>query len=459
MPWFLARPSAVPCLGVILALIGLLLASFSAGIPGHQDRAAVALRAEVARLPPSERYIADVYRARAYHPLWSRDGKVFDQEAQMLLDWTAHAGDDGLRPDTYQVPRLREILARADSGRPRDLARLDVAMSRALARYESDLRRPGAVTALVVTDPTLSPPSPASVLATFGGSSSLAEHLANARRMHPMYEAFRAERLRLATIQSAQARHRERVLLANMDRSRMLPGRSLGRYVLVDAASARLWLYEDGRPVESMRVVVGKDSQPTPIMAGMIRYAVFDPYWNMPADLVRDQLAPKVLQGGPKIIEHERLELLSDWTGQARPVAPEAVDWRSVAAGDAFLRVRQRPGPGNMMGRVKFMFPNRLGVYLHDTSDHSVFARDQRRLSAGCVRVEDAARLARWLGLSPPARRDRTDWRADLPTPIPVYITYFSLPIGLDADGRHADPYGRDGHDEVVSLQRVGSRL
>jgi murein L,D-transpeptidase YcbB/YkuD len=81
-----------------------------------------------------------------------------------------------------------------------------------------------------------------------------------------------------------------------------------------------------------------------------------------------------------------------------------------------------------MMGRVKFMFPNRLGVYLHDTSDHSVFARDQRRLSAGCVRVEDAARLARWLGLSPPTRRDRTDWRVDLPAPIAVYITYFSLP-------------------------------
>jgi murein L,D-transpeptidase YcbB/YkuD len=452
MPWVLARFPIVPRLGVILALIGLLLVSLSAWVYGHQDRAAVALRAEVARLPPSERYIADVYRARAYRPLWSRDGRVFDREARTLLDWTARAGEDGLRPDTYQVSRLREILARAAGGRPRDLARLDVAMSRALARYESDLRRPGAATALVVTDPTLSPPSPASVLAALGNASSLAEHLANARRMHPVYEAFRAERLRLATIQSAQARQRDRVLLANMDRSRMLPGGAFGRYVLVDAASARLWLYEDGRPVASMRVVVGKDSQPTPIMAGMIRYAVFDPYWNMPPDLVRDQLAPKVLRGGAKIIDQERLELLSDWSAGARPIPSDAVDWRSVEAGHTVLRVRQRPGPGNMMGRVKFMFPNRLGVYLHDTSDHSVFARDQRRLSAGCVRVEDAARLARWLGLSPPTRRDRTDWRVDLPAPIAVYITYFSSPVGLDADGRYADPYGRDGHDETVSL-------
>jgi murein L,D-transpeptidase YcbB/YkuD len=459
MPLILARLPVVPRLGVILALIGLLLVCLSAWAHGHQDRVAFALRAEVARLPPSERYIANVYRARAYRPLWSRDGRVFDQEARTLLDWTAHAGDDGLRSDTYQVPRLRESLVRAAGGRPRDLARLDVAMSRALARYESDLRRPGAATALVVTDPILSPPSPPSVLAAVGGSSSLAEHMANARRMHPVYEAFRAERRRLATDRSAGARYRERVLLANMDRARMLPRGSPGRYVLVDTASARLWLYENGRPVESMRVVVGKDSQPTPIMAGLIRYAVFDPYWNMPPDLVRDQLAPKVLRGGPEIIERQRLELLSDWSAAARPITPDAVDWRSVAAGDTVLRVRQRPGPGNMMGRVKFMFPNRLGVYLHDTSDHSVFARDQRRLSAGCVRVEDAARLARWLGLSPPASRGRTDRRADLPSPIPVYITYFSLPIEPRADASHDDPYGRDGHDMSPSLQRVGSRL
>jgi murein L,D-transpeptidase YcbB/YkuD len=193
-----------------------------------------------------------------------------------------------------------------------------------------------------------------------------------------------------------------------------------------------------------MDVVVGKTAQPTPILAGLIRYAAVDPYWNMPPDLARDQLAPKVLQQGPGVLQKERLEVLSDWSPSAAPVRAEAVDWSAVAAGKVDIRVRQKPGPGNMMGRVKFMFPNRLGVYLHDTSDHSVFARSQRRLSAGCVRVEDAARLSRWLGAALPPTRSPTEHRVDLPASIPVYITYLTVAAGPHGVQSRPDPYGRD---------------
>jgi murein L,D-transpeptidase YcbB/YkuD len=444
MSWVWRRLSAAPRLFVILALLALLLVSLSASAHGQQDLAAASIRRQIQQLPASQHYLADFYRARAYRPLWSRNGQVLDREARSVLDWIEHAADDGLQPDSRQVQAVRDAIGRASGGGPRDLAQLDLTMSDALARYEAKLRRPRADIQLVVTDPALAPPGPLSVLRTVEAAPSMAEHLATARQMHPIYETFRAERLRLAARHSAETADQERLLLANMERARMLPAKAAGRYILVDAVAARLWLYEDGEVAGSMRVVVGKTSQATPIMSGLIRYAVFNPYWNMPPDLVRDQLAKKVLRQGPAVVERDRLELLSDWTQRARPIAPQAVDWKSVQAGELDLRVRQRPGPGNMMGRVKFMFPNRLGVYLHDTSDHRVFAREERRLSAGCVRVQDAERLARWLGRPLPTSRARVDWRVDLPSPIPVYITYFSLPTDPGAKPGHADPYGRD---------------
>ena len=98
----------------------------------------------------------------------------------------------------------------------------------------------------------------------------------------------------------------------------------------------------------------------------------------------------------------ERLEVLSDWSERARPLDPRRVDWRAVAAGRRLVNMRQLPGPQNMMGRVKFMLPNDLGVYLHDTPHRDLFTRTDRRESSGCVRLEDAQRLGRWLfGIEP----------------------------------------------------------
>jgi murein L,D-transpeptidase YcbB/YkuD len=429
--------------GLILALVAIAVLSIAAA--WRPVPVAVALREEVARLSERDRYISEIYQARDFKPLWSRDGRPDVRAATLLIGWLSRADDDGLSAERYPVRELRDALNRATSGRPRDLARLDVLSSRAMAEYESELHSPGPATSAVIIDPALAPPSPASALRAASEAPLLVRHLEDARRMHPIYDALRAEYTRARSgAQSMETQAYRRRLLANMDRARMLPGVSKARYVLVDAAVARLWMYENGRPVDSMEVVVGKTSQPTPILAGLIRYAAVDPYWNIPPDLARDQLAPKVLQQGPGVLEKERLEVLADWSPSAAPLSAEAVDWTAVAAGEVDIRVRQKPGPGNMMGRVKFMFPNRLGVYLHDTSDHGVFARRQRRLSAGCVRVEDAARLSRWLGAVLPPARSPTERRVDLPTPTPVYITYFTIGVRPNGVERRADPYGRD---------------
>ena len=243
---------------------------------------------------------------------------------------------------------------------------------------------------------------------------------------------------------NAGAAHYEGLILANIERARAIPARPGGRYILVDTASARLWMVEDGRLAGVMRVIVGKAAMPTPAMAGLVRYAVFNPYWNLPPDLIRER-ARKVLRRGPRALAAERLEVLSGWTAGARPLAPRQVNWRAVAAGRAFINLRQRPGAGNMMGRVKFMMPNDLGVYLHDTPLRHFFARDDRRVSSGCVRLEDAQRLARWLFRGRvPRPSGAAEQRVDLPEAVPVYIGYFTALPSRGGVVFLPDRYNRD---------------
>lgn len=241
------------------------------------------------------------------------------------------------------------------------------------------------------------------------------------------------------------SREQQQLLRLNLERARALPSQLGRRYVLVDAAAARLWMYEDGRAVDSMRVVVGKPSEPTPMMAATIRYLTLNPYWNIPQDLVRRRVAEGVLREGPRFLAGRRYEIMSDWTDDAVRVDPASVDWRAVATGRQELRVRQLPGPDNAMGRMKFMFPNELGVYLHDTPDRALLREEGRLFSSGCVRLEDAPRLARWLfGETPRAAGSAPEQRVDLPEPVPVYLTYMTAAPEPDGVALRHDVYNRD---------------
>jgi L,D-transpeptidase YcbB len=242
------------------------------------------------------------------------------------------------------------------------------------------------------------------------------------------------------------AAHYERLVELNLDRARRLPAASdKGRYVLVDAGTARIYMYEDGKLQDSMKAIVGKAGSATPMMAAKIRYASVNPYWNVPTDLVKKLVAPKVLAQGLGYVEAERYQILSDWTAEARILDPAAIDWQVVADGGRELRMRQLPGHGNSMGDIKFMMPNDFGIYLHDTPDKSLFERDDRWISNGCVRVEDARRLAEWLfGHMPKGSDPNAEEEVPLASPVPVYITY--LTVGTSSDGLvfRNDPYSRD---------------
>jgi murein L,D-transpeptidase YcbB/YkuD len=280
-------------------------------------------------------------------------------------------------------------------------------------------------------------------LRTGGFDATLAARLRDFQAAHGLAPSAIADEATIAAL-NAGAEHYERLILANIERARAIPARPGGRYILVDAAAARLWMVEDGRIAGGMKVVVGKQDMQTPAMAGMIRFAVLNPYWNLPPDLIRDR-ARKVLRRGTRAVEAERLQILSDWSSSARVLNPGRVDWRAVASGRRYVNLRQRPGSRNMMGAVKFMMPNDLGVYLHDTPLRDHFARDDRRISSGCVRLEDAPRLARWLfDGDPPGPSGVAEQRVDLPEPVPVYIAYFTAIPSRGEIVFQPDRYGRD---------------
>jgi murein L,D-transpeptidase YcbB/YkuD len=242
-------------------------------------------------------------------------------------------------------------------------------------------------------------------------------------------------------------KHYENVLLLNLERARRLPRTTeSGRYVLVDAGAARLTMYEDGRPVDSMRVIVGEKQTETPMMAALLRFVSVNPWWNTPPDFALKNVAPRVLAEGLKYLEDRDYQVLSDWTDNAEVLDPATVDWQAVADGRSNVRLRRGPGPWNSMGDMKFMMPNDFGIYLHDVPDASKadFKKDNRWISNGCIRLEDADRFAKWLFGHVPKGQGPTEENVDLPAPVPVYVTYMTAEAGPDGPKFRGDPYNRD---------------
>lgn len=241
----------------------------------------------------------------------------------------------------------------------------------------------------------------------------------------------------------------EQRIRVNLERARVLPW-DRARHIVVDAVSQRLWLYEDGLVRDTMKVVVGKPTEPTPMLAGFIRYAALNPYWNVPPDLVKDRVASHVLAVGLGYLQTAGYEVLSDWSDNPHVIDPATVDWDAVATGKLEIPVRQLPGPANMMGAMKFMFPNDFGVYLHDTPDKSLFGDADRRKSSGCVRLEDAKRLAKWLfGTVPTAPPTARELHVPLADPVPVYITYLTVAPEGSGLAFRGDVYQRDTQTKV----------
>jgi murein L,D-transpeptidase YcbB/YkuD len=200
---------------------------------------------------------------------------------------------------------------------------------------------------------------------------------------------------------------------------------SAARSILIDAASATLYMVENGRIVDSMKVIVGKPTEPTPEVKTSLTYAIVNPYWHVPEDIARTLTAPNVLKQGDRYLTDHGYEVVSSFGPDAEVLDPDTVDWQAVADGTETVLVRQRPGPANSMGHIKFSLAVGDGIYLHDTPKKELFEQDDRSLSAGCIRLEDAPRLARWLlGDSVPLSASAPEQDIPMPGYVPVTITY-----------------------------------
>jgi murein L,D-transpeptidase YcbB/YkuD len=224
---------------------------------------------------------------------------------------------------------------------------------------------------------------------------------------------------------------RIRQIEMNLERWRWLP-RPLGeRFIVVNIPTFELEGYEGGRRALRMRVVTGTAGEtPTPVFAEEMTHVVFSPYWNVPPNIAREEVAPAAWHNR-SYLARNNFEVLKG----SRVVDPADVD-----LGDPRLQFRQRPGPGNSLGLVKFLFPNKYNVYLHDTNAKKLFAEVQRDYSHGCIRVQQPLELAKWLldgtGWSPEtikaAMHRGTERHVRLERPVPVYIAYFTAWVGDD---------------------------
>jgi L,D-transpeptidase YcbB len=250
---------------------------------------------------------------------------------------------------------------------------------------------------------------------------------------------------------------RIRQVAVNLERWRWMPDDFGSRHFLINVPYFHLLAREDGRPVMEMRVVVGAQDKKTPLFSGRMSTVVFSPYWNIPDTIVEGETAPAIARD-PAYLTKNDIEILDVSRSHPTPVDYASVDWEDPGQLKR-LAFRQRPGPRNALGHVKFLFPNPYDVYLHDTPADSLFARPGRALSHGCVRVEEPEALAKYVLRGDAAWTDEAILEAmhagvekhvRLHETIPVYIVYFTGWVDPNG-GLHfqKDVYGYDARQPL----------
>lgn len=256
-------------------------------------------------------------------------------------------------------------------------------------------------------------------------------------------------------------------IMINMERWRWIPKRMVPKsldqkYIWVNIPEYKLYIYEDPddnpdaerayKEVMNMRVIVGKTLNSTPIFSDKMEYVVLAPFWNLPNSIVANEVKPAMLRN-PGYLDRNNMEIVTK-EKDPKPISISSIDWNSVTEENFPYMVRQKPGPKNSLGTIKFLFPNEHAVYLHDTPADALFSQTDRGFSHGCVRVEKPVELAKYL------LKDMPEWNESLiretmvsgeeewitlPKEVQVYLVYFTT--WVDAKGQvhfREDIYGHD---------------
>lgn len=376
---------------------------------------------------PSSAEVRAFYAGWQHGTIWF-SGNAAKPAAAQLIEVLQRSPLDGLASGAQYAAQAQTALQQAAAtGSPEAIAFAEHTLSEAFVAYAQIMNRPvpGMIYGYEQIKPT--PPSANQVLRTAAGAPSLDAYVQQIANPNTVYVAIRdAAWQQMKASGSTVADPR---VVANLDRARPMPAR--GKYVLVNTANQMLYMYQNGIPVDSMKVIVGDNGKkydlPTPMIASVMYYVVHHPYWNAPDHLVKKNIAPLYLQQGESYLKWRGYHVMSDWTTNATVIPASQVDWKGVAAGKVHIRVRQDPGADNFMGNLKFPFRNPEDVYMHDSPEKELFAKSDRMLSNGCIRLEDANRFGRWLlGHDPVAPNDTPEYAEQLPQGVPVFVTYLT---------------------------------
>lgn len=248
-------------------------------------------------------------------------------------------------------------------------------------------------------------------------------------------------------------------LTLNLERERLQKPASGSRYLQVDITDFNLTVFENGLEVMAMPVVVGTSFRRTPVFSALMSYLVFAPYWTVPPTILKQDKLP-LIKADPGYLASHHYEIVAWGKDPDRIIDPGKIDWKKITAETFPGMLRQKPGPWNPLGKVKFMFPNAYHVYLHDTPSRHLFEKQQRTFSSGCIRIARPVDLAVYL-LGGQEGWDRgrilkemersKPYTVRLKRPLPVHILYRTA--WVDAWGRlqfRNDVYGRDPELKTV---------
>lgn len=285
-----------------------------------------------------------------------------------------------------------------------------------------------------------------------GGDEALASAVARFQERHGLEPHGRLDPPTLAAL-NVPIERRLRTIELNLERWRWLP-RTLGSpHLWVNVPDYRLSVVAEERELLGMRVVVGRHYRRTPVFSSRMEYLVLNPEWNIPRRIAVEDILPKIRRD-PGYVARERIRVYESWGPGASEIDPAQVDWAQVTAQNFRFKLQKEPGPKNDLGRIKFMFPNKYAVYLHDTNSRGLFERRARGFSSGCIRIEKPLELAEFvLSGSPGWDREALaaaiasghQRRVPLPERIPVHLVYFTA--WVDREGRlqfRPDIYQRD---------------
>ncbi len=257
------------------------------------------------------------------------------------------------------------------------------------------------------------------------------------------------------TLQALNVPSEERIrqVELNLERWRWLPHDLGARHIRVNVPQFDLAVIEDGQEALRMRVVVGRHYRRTPVFSSYLDHLVFNPAWNIPTRIAVEDILPKARRD-PAYLRHAKIRVFESWSPGAAELDPDGIDWTAVTGQRFNYKLKKDPGPHNDLGRIKFMFPNKFAVYLHDTPSKRLFDRSMRGFSSGCIRIEKPIDLAEYV------LRDSPGWPRDaviaaidsganrtvrLPHPIALHLIYMTA--GVNSEGRlrfWPDIYQRD---------------